>query len=186
MFRHWTLGWLRDDLRAYAQLAEQNNPAVKQAIQQPLTHWLQDPNLASVRDPPALDRLADNERMAWQALWRDVDELLTRVAKKHYELKESLESHAELNAISGVAFAAAQPLNNRQFRQAFIWLASGAAWLVAPEATVAPDDWDTPRDPVWCRFLHPPPSSFSTGGGVPPLAQVGMTHCTPVRLGVGS
>jgi hypothetical protein len=28
------------------------------------------------------ERLPENERVAWQALWRDVDELLTRVSKK--------------------------------------------------------------------------------------------------------
>ena len=75
MFRHWALGWLRDDLTAYAKLADQNNPAVKQAVQQRLAHWRQDPDLASVRDPQALDRLPENERAAWRALWRDVDEL---------------------------------------------------------------------------------------------------------------
>ena len=82
MFRGWTLSWLRDDLTANAKLAEQNKPAVKQAIRQRLAHWRRNPDLASVRDPQALDRLGDNERAAWQALWRDVDELLTRVAKK--------------------------------------------------------------------------------------------------------
>ena len=35
-----------------------------------------------MRDPAALDRLPENERIAWQALWREVDELLSRVAKK--------------------------------------------------------------------------------------------------------
>jgi hypothetical protein len=35
-----------------------------------------------VRDPEALDHLTDNERAAWRALWRDMDELLTGVAKK--------------------------------------------------------------------------------------------------------
>jgi hypothetical protein len=38
--------------------------------------------LASVRDTQALKRLPENERHAWRALWRDVDELLTRVTKK--------------------------------------------------------------------------------------------------------
>jgi tetratricopeptide (TPR) repeat protein len=82
MFRRWALGWLRGDLTVYAKLAGQNNPAAKQFIQQQLTHWRSDPDLASVRDPAALDRLTDNERAAWQALWRDVDELANRVAKK--------------------------------------------------------------------------------------------------------
>src|SRR5581483_10643980 len=75
MFRHWALGWLRDDLTAYTQLAQQNNPALKQAIRQRLAHWRADADLASVRDPKALDALAEDERAAWQALWRDVDEL---------------------------------------------------------------------------------------------------------------
>jgi hypothetical protein len=34
-----------------------------------------------VRDPAALDHLPDNERVAWQALWRDLDELAKREAK---------------------------------------------------------------------------------------------------------
>jgi hypothetical protein len=29
MFRRWALGWLRDDLTVYANLAGQNNPAAK-------------------------------------------------------------------------------------------------------------------------------------------------------------
>jgi serine/threonine-protein kinase len=82
MFRRRALGWLRDDLTAYAGLARQNNPAMKQTIQQRLAHWKLDSDLASVRDAQALERLPENERAAWQALWRDVDELLKRVAKK--------------------------------------------------------------------------------------------------------
>jgi serine/threonine-protein kinase len=81
MFRRWALGWLRADLTTYAKQAEQNNPALKQTIQQRLAHWRQDPDLASVRDPQTLERLPENERAAWQALWRDVDELAKRVAK---------------------------------------------------------------------------------------------------------
>jgi tetratricopeptide (TPR) repeat protein len=82
MFLRWALGWLRDDLTAYAKLAEQSNLALNQSIQQRLAHWRRDPDLVSVRDPQALNRLPENERAAWQALWREVDELLTRTAKK--------------------------------------------------------------------------------------------------------
>jgi serine/threonine-protein kinase len=81
MFRRWALGWLRDDLTTYTKLAQQNNPAAKEIIQQQLTDWRSDPDLASVREPAAVDRLPDNERAAWQALWRDVDELAKRAAK---------------------------------------------------------------------------------------------------------
>ena len=43
-----------------------------------LTHWRSDP----VRDDKAVDRLPANERAAWQALWRDVDELARQLEKK--------------------------------------------------------------------------------------------------------
>jgi Tfp pilus assembly protein PilF len=80
MFHHWALGWMRDDLTVYAKLAGQNNPALRQEIQRRLTHWRGDPDLASVRDAQALDRLPDHERASWQALWRDADELAKRLA----------------------------------------------------------------------------------------------------------
>jgi serine/threonine-protein kinase len=82
MFRRWALGWLRDDLTVYTTLAQQDHPARKQTIQQQMAHWRRDLDLTSVRDPQALDRLPENERAAWQALWRDVDALAERVAKK--------------------------------------------------------------------------------------------------------
>jgi hypothetical protein len=46
------------------------------------------PDLVSVRDHPALDRLAEAERAAWRALWRDVDDLAKRLAKKDEPTKE--------------------------------------------------------------------------------------------------
>jgi tetratricopeptide (TPR) repeat protein len=91
MFRSWALGWLRDDLTAYAKLAGQNNSAIKQTIQQGLTHWRSDPDLASLRDPQSLNRLPDNERAAWQELWRDVDQLAKRAAKQN----EPTQGHEE-------------------------------------------------------------------------------------------
>jgi tetratricopeptide (TPR) repeat protein len=82
MFRRWVFGWLRDDLIAYSKLAEQNNPALKQTIPQRLTHWRSDPDLISVREPEALERLSEHERAAWQALWRDVNALLSSIAQQ--------------------------------------------------------------------------------------------------------
>ena len=69
-------------------------PARQQVFQDRLVEWVvfgeQDverpapgrADLASVRDRPALDRLPENERAAWQALWRDVDELARQLEKK--------------------------------------------------------------------------------------------------------
>jgi tetratricopeptide (TPR) repeat protein len=84
MFRRWALDWLRDDLTAYTKLSGQNNAAMKQVIQQRLVHWKSDSDLVTVRE---LDRLPESERTAWQVLWRDVDELLTQVAKKNEPTK---------------------------------------------------------------------------------------------------
>ncbi len=90
LFRSRALDWLRDDLTAYAKLAEQNVPPGKQTIRLRLAHWHRDPDLASVRDPQALGRLADNERAAWQALWHDVDELAKRLAKTELPDKRTI------------------------------------------------------------------------------------------------
>jgi hypothetical protein len=81
MFRRWSLRWLRDDLTAYADLV-QDTPAMKESIRRGLVSWKKDSDLVSVRDAKALDRLQENERVAWQELWRDVDELLKRVSKE--------------------------------------------------------------------------------------------------------
>jgi serine/threonine-protein kinase len=82
MFRRWALSWLRDDLKAYTHLAGQNHTAMQQMVRQQLAHWRRDPDLASVRDDKALSRLPENERAAWQALWRDADQLARRLEKK--------------------------------------------------------------------------------------------------------
>jgi serine/threonine-protein kinase len=78
LFRRWALGWLRDDLAAYDKLANQGNATTKRTIGQRLVSWQRNPDLASVRDRTALDRLPDDDRAAWQGLWRDVDALLAR------------------------------------------------------------------------------------------------------------
>jgi hypothetical protein len=82
MFRRWALDWLDADLLAYTQLVEQGNVNAKQAVQKWLAHWQKDADLASVRDPFALDRLSEEERAAWKTLWRNVEELRNRAASK--------------------------------------------------------------------------------------------------------
>jgi tetratricopeptide (TPR) repeat protein len=78
MLRRQVLRWLRDDLALYAQLAGRPDPAAKETVRQTLTHWRQDSDLASVRDPAALAQLPDDERGAWRSLWDDVNALLAR------------------------------------------------------------------------------------------------------------
>jgi tetratricopeptide (TPR) repeat protein len=66
MFRHRALTWLRADLGAYAQLAEIDNSAIKQAVRQRLEYWQKDPDLAGLREKEALGRLPEAERDAWR------------------------------------------------------------------------------------------------------------------------
>ncbi len=48
---------------------------------QTLTSWKADGDLAGVRDPDALARLPEAERKDWQALWADVEVILTRASR---------------------------------------------------------------------------------------------------------
>jgi hypothetical protein len=59
-----------------------DQPAVKQAVRERLTHWQQDAELACVRDRGALDKLPESERQAWQQLWDDVAALLRRAEQQ--------------------------------------------------------------------------------------------------------
>jgi serine/threonine-protein kinase len=78
MLRRQALAWLRDDLAAYAQLAERDDPAARGSVRRRLAHWQQDADLASVRDPQALDLLLEDERRPWRQLWDDVAALLKK------------------------------------------------------------------------------------------------------------
>ena len=53
-------------------------PKVGPAMQQFLSHWQHDPDLAGVREKAALAQLPKGEREAWQKLWANVDALLDR------------------------------------------------------------------------------------------------------------
>jgi serine/threonine-protein kinase len=78
--RRQALDWLRADLKAYRSLLEKNKDAA--TMQQVLTHWREDTDLASIRDPAALDKLPAAERDAWKQLWTDVEALHQRSQHK--------------------------------------------------------------------------------------------------------
>jgi Flp pilus assembly protein TadD len=82
MYRCWALGWLRDDLTAYGKLAEQSNPVANRAIQQRLTYWQRDPDLASLRDKDAVDKLPETDRETCHKLWTDVVALIQQTQEK--------------------------------------------------------------------------------------------------------
>jgi hypothetical protein len=89
-----------------------------------LEHRRSDPDLASVRDPQALERLPENERDAWQALWLDVRPEPTtadegpreRICGRLLRLLETVQANyftgdeddtAELSDVDDVPFPAA-------------------------------------------------------------------------------
>jgi len=80
--RRQALEWLRADLEASARLLGQNETAGKRLVQQRLARWRDDPDLASVRDDKALDRLSEAEHAAWRKLWRDVAALQEQSSRK--------------------------------------------------------------------------------------------------------
>jgi hypothetical protein len=47
-----------------------------------LTHWQQNPDLASVRDGDRLAALPEAERQDWAGLWQDVEQLRKEIAEK--------------------------------------------------------------------------------------------------------
>jgi eukaryotic-like serine/threonine-protein kinase len=67
-WRQQALDWLKADLERRGR----TGPAPRER----LARWKQDPDLAGVRDGPALAALPAAEREEWQALWAEVDRLL--------------------------------------------------------------------------------------------------------------
>ena len=47
-----------------------------------LSRWKQDPDLASIRDPKALEKLPPTERQGFETFWREVDSLLEKLDKR--------------------------------------------------------------------------------------------------------
>ena len=59
-----------EDRKADLEAAIENVDAA--AVKQALSFWLDDPDLAGLRDPAALDQLPDGERQQWQSFWQSV------------------------------------------------------------------------------------------------------------------
>jgi hypothetical protein len=76
--RRQALAWLRDDLAAWAKIADGGKPTEKALVKQKMDQWRSDPDLAGVRDKEALDKLPDDERKDWQKLWAYAAAVLQR------------------------------------------------------------------------------------------------------------
>ena len=63
-WRNQALDWLKADLAAWAKVLESGPPQARPSIRQTLQHWKVDPDLAGIRDEPALARLPADEQKA--------------------------------------------------------------------------------------------------------------------------
>jgi serine/threonine-protein kinase len=79
--RQQALDWVRADLALWTKKLESNQPADRATVQSTVEYWRQDPDLAGLRDEAPLAKLPEDERKAWQALWREVEALLERAEK---------------------------------------------------------------------------------------------------------
>jgi serine/threonine-protein kinase len=79
MWHRQAARWLRNDLEAYAKLAERDDPKLGEMVRRRLGHWQQDADLASVRGKEALYKLPADERKDWRQLWDEVAALLKKV-----------------------------------------------------------------------------------------------------------
>jgi hypothetical protein len=72
--RQEALQWLQADLAARARFL-QKNPLLAIRMVEDLQHWQKDPDLVEVRHDKELDKLAVEERAAWQKFWTGVKAL---------------------------------------------------------------------------------------------------------------
>jgi Flp pilus assembly protein TadD len=76
--REQALGWLKADLALRSKQLEGGKPADRAEAQAQMRHWQKDPDLAGVRDPAALAKLPEAERLEWQKFWKEVEALLAK------------------------------------------------------------------------------------------------------------
>jgi serine/threonine-protein kinase len=80
-WRRQARAWLHADLTFWAKMLDNGSRPAQVQIRKMLTQWQADPDLAGLREPSALDRLARDERKECLALWQEVAAVLERVKK---------------------------------------------------------------------------------------------------------
>jgi tetratricopeptide (TPR) repeat protein len=79
--RSQALDWLKAEREARARSLDEGGPEARSSIAQIFQQWKASTVLAVCRDPEALSKLPQEERQAWQAFWREVDDLLKRAQR---------------------------------------------------------------------------------------------------------
>jgi tetratricopeptide (TPR) repeat protein len=74
------LKWLQVDLAQRKTQAQEPNQLLE--LRDQLTHWKNDPDLATIRDPAWLAAMPPTDRKLWEAFWRDVDAALLSISKR--------------------------------------------------------------------------------------------------------
>ena len=64
--------WLRLELAAWVKALESAGPTERAEVQMTLAGWREDPDLAGLRDPSALEKLPPAERQDCRALWSEL------------------------------------------------------------------------------------------------------------------
>ena len=70
--------WLQVELAARGRALDADPKAARSGVREALTRWRKESDLACVRDPGELDKLAADERKDYLALWAEVAALLAR------------------------------------------------------------------------------------------------------------
>jgi eukaryotic-like serine/threonine-protein kinase len=71
-WRKKALEWLRADLAVSSKLLESGIREDRDLVKEMLTMWQEEPDLAGLREPARLERLAENERKSCLDLWAEV------------------------------------------------------------------------------------------------------------------
>jgi eukaryotic-like serine/threonine-protein kinase len=74
--RQQGIDWLKADFAYWTKQVSTGPPEAKAFVHSALRHWKSDPDLAGIRDEPAVKALTEAEQVACRTLWTEVDELL--------------------------------------------------------------------------------------------------------------
>jgi serine/threonine protein kinase/Flp pilus assembly protein TadD len=92
-WRRQAVQWLWADLRACSRLVSGGKPEDCRQVRGRLRHWLDDPDLAGLRESAALARLPAGEQQACRQLWTEVQALLAQAEAAR--VRDRLSNHAK-------------------------------------------------------------------------------------------
>jgi len=81
-WRKQALDWLKADLFHWATQVRSGPPQTESLVQQTLSHWKADTDLAGIRDEESLKSLPEADQKTCRSLWADVEALLRTALKR--------------------------------------------------------------------------------------------------------